>query len=173
MGHTHLVPPDSIVQTRETVRIQIVGPHKHILPPGRHGERPNAGHDIADGFPGPEPFDQAPVLRVEPAVPVHLGVVETEPAVFLVDFDIQVRVAGEELVAEGAVFVPLADFVRFVDDGADGGVLVEEDGGDEGFVREVLLPQVQVGLRCDGQSVWRICFLVKWIPRTHRRGRRC
>lgn len=70
------------------------------------------------------------MLGVETAVPVHLGVVETESAVFLVDFDIHVRVAGEELVTEGAVFVLFADFVRFVDYGADGGVFVEEDGGD-------------------------------------------
>lgn len=70
------------------------------------------------------------MLGVEPAVPVHFGVVETEAAVLLVDLDVHVRVAGEELVAEGAVFVLLADFVRFVDDGADGGVFVEEDRGD-------------------------------------------
>ena len=58
------------------------------------------------------------------------------------DFDIHVRVAGEELVAEGAEFVCLADFVGFVDDGADGGVFVEEDSGDEGFVGEVFVPEV-------------------------------
>ena len=82
------------------------------------------------------------MLGVEPAVPVHFGIVEAEPAVFLDDFDIEVGIAGEEFVAEGAVFVGLADFVGFVDDGADGGVLVQEDGGDEGFVREVLIAEV-------------------------------
>ena len=82
------------------------------------------------------------MLGVEPAVPVHFGVIEAEPAIFLVDFDIEVGIAGEEFVAEGAVFVCLADFVDFVDDGADGGVLVQEDGGDEVFVREVLLAEV-------------------------------
>lgn len=61
------------------------------------------------------------------------------------DLDVQVRVAGEELVAEGAVFVLLADFVGFVDDGADGGVFVQEDGGDEVFVVEVLVAEVEVG----------------------------
>ena len=85
------------------------------------------------------------MLGVETAVPVHLGVVEPEPAVLLLDLDVQVRVAGEELVAEGAVFVLLADFVGFVDDGADCGVLVEEDGGDEVFVVEVLVAEVEVG----------------------------
>ena len=82
------------------------------------------------------------MLGVEPAVPVHFGVIEAEPAVLLDDFDIEVGVPGEEVVAEGAVFVGLADFVGFVDDGADGGVLVQEDGGDEGFVREVLIAEV-------------------------------
>ena len=95
------------------------------------------------------------MLGAETAVPVDLGVVETEPAVFLVDFHIQVRVAGEELVAKSAVFVPLADFVRFVDHGADGGVFVEEDGGDEVFVREVLLAEVEVGFEMVSRSVWR------------------
>ena len=144
---SHLVPSNRIGQTRITVRIQIVGPHKHLLLPGRHGERSHAGHDIADGLPRPELVDEAPVLGVEPAVPVDLGVVEAEAAVLLVDLNVQVGVAGEELVAEGAVFVLLADFVRLVDDGADDGVFVEEDGGDEVFVWEVLLAEVEVGLK--------------------------
>ena len=142
-----LVPSDRIVQTCKTVRIQIVRPHKHPLLSGRHGERTNAGHDIADGVSSAELLDEAPVLRVETAVPVDLGVIEPEAAVFLVDLDVHVRVAGQELVAEGAVLVLFADFVDFVDDGADGGVLVQEDGGDEVFVREVLVAQVQVGWR--------------------------
>ena len=129
-GHTHLVPPHSIIQTRKTVRVQIVSPDEDILLPGWHRERANAGHDIADGFSGLELVDEAPVLGVEPAVPIYFGVVKTKSAVFLVDLDIQVWVAGEKLVAEGAVFALLANLVRFVDYGADGGVFVEEDGGD-------------------------------------------
>lgn len=100
------------------------------------------------------------MLGVEAAVPVDLGVIEAEAAVLLVDLDVQVRVAGEELVAEGAVGVPVADFVGFVDDGADGGVLVEEDGGDEVFVGEVLVAEVQVGWRAvAGRLVCRFWFL--------------
>ena len=45
--------------------------------------------------------------------------------------------AGEEFVAEGAVGVLRADVVGFVDDCLDGGVFVEEDGGEEVFVGEV------------------------------------
>lgn len=102
------------------------------------------------------------MLGAETAVPVDLGVVEMKSAVFLVDFHIQVWVAGEELVAKSAVFVPLADFVCFVDHGADGGVFVEEDGGDEVFVREVLLAEVEVGLEMVSRSVcWRFWVLVK------------
>ena len=85
------------------------------------------------------------MLGVEPAIPVHFGVIEAEPAVLLDDLDVEVGIAGEEFVAEGAVFVYFADFVGFVDDGADGGVLVQEDGGDEGFVGEVLIAEVEVG----------------------------
>ena len=133
-GHTYLIPPHRIGQTRKAVRIQIIGPDKDVLLPRRHGERPHAGHNVADGVAGRERLDQTPVLRVEPTVPVDLCVVEAEAAVLLVDLDVQVRVAGEELVAEGAVFVFFADLVGFVDDGADGRILVEEDGGEEVFV---------------------------------------
>ena len=122
--HTHLIPPHRILQTGKAVRVQIVGPHKDILPPRRHGKRPHARHDVAHRVPLPKHVDQPPVLRVEPAVPVHLCVIEPERAVFLVDFYVEVRVAGQELVAEGAVCVYLADFVGLVDDGADGGVFV-------------------------------------------------
>ena len=100
------------------------------------------------------------MLGVEAAVPVDLCVIEAEAAVLLVDFDVQVRVAGEELVAEGAVGVSVADPVGLVDDGADGGVLVEEDGGDEVFVGEVLVAEVQVGWRVvSGRLVCRCWFL--------------
>ena len=87
------------------------------------------------------------MFGVETAVPVHLGVVETKRAVLLVDLHIHVRVAGEKLVTEGAVLILLADFVGFVNHGADGGVFVEEDDGDQVFVREVLIAEVEVGLR--------------------------
>ena len=70
------------------------------------------------------------MFGLEAAVPVHLGVVETKPAISLVNLDVHVWVAGEKLVAEGAIFVLSADIVGFVDHGADGGVFVKEDGAD-------------------------------------------
>ena len=89
------------------------------------------------------------MLGVEPAVPVHFGVIESEPAVSFVDLDSHVWVACEELVAEGAVFVGFAHPVGLVDDGADGGVFVLEDGGDEMLVGEVVVAEVEVGCsRC-------------------------
>lgn len=74
------------------------------------------------------------MLGVEPAVPVHFGVIEAERAVAFVDFYTQVWRAGEEFVAEGSVGVEGADGGGFVDYGFDGGVFVEEDGGEEVFV---------------------------------------
>ena len=85
------------------------------------------------------------MLGIEAAVPVDFGVVEAEATVLLVELDVQIGVAGEELVAKSAVGGLIADHVGFVDDGADGGVFVEEDGGDEVFVGEVLLAEVEVG----------------------------
>lgn len=85
------------------------------------------------------------MLGVEAAVPVDLGVVEAERAVFLADLDVEVVDAGEELIAEGAEFGLVADVVDFVDYGADGGVLVHEDFGDEVLVGEVGFADVEVG----------------------------
>ena len=164
-NHTHLIPPNRIPQTLKTRRVQIIRPHKHILLPRRHRKRPHARHDVADRFPGPEFVDQAPVLGVEPAVPVHFGIIEAEAAVLLDDFDVEVRVAGEEVVAEGAVFVHFADFVGFVDDGADGGVLVQEDGGDEGLVGEVLIAEVEVGFwgGKKGAGFKLVLYVLGWV----------
>ena len=92
------------------------------------------------------------MFGVQPAVPVDLRVVEAECAVFLADFDVEVVDAGEELVAEGAEFGFVPDVVDFVDYGADGGVLVHEDFGDEVFEREVGFADVEVGW--EGVSVF-------------------
>ena len=82
------------------------------------------------------------MFGVEAAVPIDFGVVETEFATFLVNFNIHVWVTSEQLVSEGAVFVLFADFVNFVDYRADGGVFVKEDGGNQVSIREVLVAEV-------------------------------
>ena len=85
------------------------------------------------------------MLGVKTAVPVDLRVVEAEGAVLFTDLDVEVVDAGEELVAEGAEFGFLTDIVDFVDYGADGGVFVHEDFGDDVLVGEVGFADVQVG----------------------------
>ena len=82
------------------------------------------------------------MLSVQPTIPIHLRIVEAKNTVFFHDFDVEGGVAGEELVGEGAVGGCLAHEVGFVDYGADGGVFVEEDGGEEGFVGEVGFAEV-------------------------------
>ena len=86
------------------------------------------------------------MLRAEPAVPVHLGVVEAKKTSFLCDFDVEVRRAGKKLVGESAIGVLRPDEVSFIDYGADDGVFVQEDSGNEVFVREVVFAEVEV--RC-------------------------
>ena len=64
------------------------------------------------------------MLGVEPAVPVDFGVIKVKDAILFSSFDIQIWVPSQEFVVEGAVFALGADFVNFVDDGADMGVFV-------------------------------------------------
>ena len=84
------------------------------------------------------------MLRVEPAVPVHFGVIEAEKTSSLRNFDIEVWRACEEFVGESAVGVFRADKVCLIDYGADGGVFVEENRGDEVFVRDVVFAEIEV-----------------------------
>ena len=70
------------------------------------------------------------MFGIEARVPVHSRVVKAEEAVLDFHFNVHVGVASQELVAEGAVFALGADFVNFVDDGADSRVFVQNDGGD-------------------------------------------
>lgn len=85
------------------------------------------------------------VLGAQPRVPIHFGIVEPEDAILFFDLDVHVVRAGEHLVPEGTELVLLADVVCFVDDGADGWVFVHEHGGDEVFVGEVLVAEVEMG----------------------------
>lgn len=82
------------------------------------------------------------MLSIQSTIPIYLGIVEAKDTIFFDDFDVQGGVAGEELVGEGAVGGGLAHEVGFVDYGADGGVFVEEHGGEEGLVGEVRWAEV-------------------------------
>lgn len=84
------------------------------------------------------------MLGLELRVPVDLCVVKGEDAVVLLDLDVEVIRAGEDLVAEGAELGLGADVVDLVDDRLEAGDLVKDDVRDDLFVGEVLVSQVQV-----------------------------
>ena len=90
-------------------------------------------------------MDEAAVLRLELAVPVDLAVVELEDAVALGHLDVEVVGAGEDLVLEGTELRFGADVVDLVDDGLDGGVLVDKDLGDELLEGEEPVAEVEMG----------------------------
>jgi hypothetical protein len=85
------------------------------------------------------------MLGGEPAVPVHFREVEFKCAILLAELDVHVVGSCQDLVFKGAVGVFFADGVELVDDSADGGVLVREDGRDDVFVGEVVVAEVEVG----------------------------
>lgn len=70
------------------------------------------------------------MFRAEPTVPKHLAVVEAECTAAFFCGNEEVVVAGDDVEVEGAEDVGGGEGVGFVDDGADGGVLVDDDGAD-------------------------------------------
>jgi hypothetical protein len=86
------------------------------------------------------------MFGIESTVPVYFTIVEAEYAIFFADLDVHVVGAGEDLIAESAVDGSrrgvVVDGGGFVDYGADRGVFVEEDAGDEVLVGEVLGAEV-------------------------------
>lgn len=132
------------LETLEALGVLIVGPDKDVLLAGGHGERPNAGHDVAHDLARLEDVDEPAVLRLELAVPVDLGVVELEGAVALGDLDVQVVGAGQDFVLERPELGVGADIVDLVDDGLDLGVLIEQDLGYEVLVGEIVITKVEM-----------------------------
>lgn len=128
-------------------RVQIVSPYPDLLLRRRQCERSHSGHDIADGFSRLELRDQTMMLRAESCIPVYFGVIEVEDTLLFFDFYNHFIRTGEDFVSECAELVLSAHIVEFVDDGADGRVFIHQDGGDEGFVGEILIAQVQMGLQ--------------------------
>lgn len=115
-----------------------------------HGKGANAGHDIAHDLAGLEEVDEPAVLRLELAVPVDLGVVKLERAAVLRHLDVQIVLAGEDLVLKRPELGLGADVLDLVDDGLDLGVLVDEHFGDELLVGQEVRPQVEVCFECQG-----------------------
>lgn len=141
---TCLVFLDRLVKILVALGVHVICIDKDALLPRGDGKRPNACHDIAHDLPRVEPAHEARVLGLELRVPVDLCVVKGKDAVVLLDLDVEVVRAGEDLVAEGAELGLGADVVNLVDDGLEAGDLVEDDIRDDLFVGEVLVSEVKV-----------------------------
>ena len=87
------------------------------------------------------------MLGTESRIPVHLWVIKVEDAVLFFHLDICVVRTGQDLIFEGSELVFLADVVDFVDDCADGGVFIHQNGGDEGFVGKILVAKIEMGFK--------------------------
>lgn len=109
------------------VRIQVISPDENSLLASRYGEWAHTSHNVADCFSRLEQSDHAPMLRIEPAVPVHLGVVKAENTAFLPHLNIHVMVASQNFVLKGTIFVLIAYSINFVDHSAYGWILIEEN----------------------------------------------
>ena len=84
------------------------------------------------------------MLGLQSAVPVDFRVVEMKRAIGFVNFNIGVKVTGKDLEAESPILAMLAYFVDLVDHGANCGILVQNDLGDELFIREVLFSEIEM-----------------------------
>jgi hypothetical protein len=92
------------------------------------------------------------VLGVELAVPVDLGVVEFEDTASLADFDIQIIRTPEDFVGKSSELVLRTNVVDFVDDSLDVRVLVKEDLGDDIFVGQVLISDIEMSCLVSSDS---------------------
>lgn len=142
---TYLVPLDNLGEVLVAVWVFVICPHKDAVLAGGHRKGPNAGHDVGHDLAGLEHGRDALVLGAELGVPVDFGVVKLEDAAGFADFDVEVVGPGQDLVGKGAELALGADVVDLVDDCADAGVLVDYDFGNDVFVGEVLIPQVEMG----------------------------
>ena len=143
----YLITFDPILQASITVRIQVVCPHEDLLLPRRNRKGTHSSHNVTHGLSLLEQVDQAAMFGVESAVPVHLGVIKAEKTVLFFEFHVHVRFSRQEFVLECAKLARRADVVNFVDDGAYTWVLVKKHFGDEAFVGQVVLAEVEVRLR--------------------------
>lgn len=151
-----LVLLDRCIQVLVAFGVHIVGEDEDALPTCWHGKRPDARHDICDNFSRLEHADESGVFRLELAVPVHLGVVELEDAIVLLDLDVHILGSAENLVGKCSELRVAADIVHLVDNGANLGVLVEDDLCDDLLIGEVLFLEVEV--RCEGQWLVSPCY---------------
>lgn len=86
------------------------------------------------------------MLGIEPTVPVDLGIIEAENALFILDFDVQIWISGEEFILKGTKDAFGTYIGNFVDYSPNRRVLVQDNRGDDMFVGEVLLTEIEMGL---------------------------
>lgn len=106
------------------MRIEIIRPNEDLLFPRGDGERPDSRHDIADHLAWAELLHEPTVFRVQPAVPVHAGEVETEFALLLTVDDVGIVLASEDLEWKRAKFALRADVCGFVQNCLGVGILI-------------------------------------------------
>lgn len=96
------------------------------------------------------------MLGVELAVPVYFGVVEFEDTAGLAYLNVQIIRTPEDFVGKSSELVLRANVVDLVDDGLDVRVLVKEDLGDDVFVGQVLISDIEMGclVSSDSASFW-------------------
>lgn len=139
-----LVPLHSILHDFCAMWVEVVGPDEDLLFACGYGEWTDTCHHITDHLTRIELVHQPAMFRLQTAVPVDAGVIKAELAFLLVNGDVGVVVAGEQLEGESTEFRMRADIFDFVDDRADALVLVFEDFGNQVFVGEILFAEVKV-----------------------------
>lgn len=104
------------------------------------------------------------MLGAESRVPVDFRIVELEEAVLFSNFYGHIVRTSKDFVSEGSELILLAYLVDLVDDSADCGVLVYEDGGYEGFVGKVMVAKIKVGLILSAEETWKKEKIEDCIP---------
>lgn len=123
----YLVLLDGSLEIFETLRVHVIRPHKDTLLSCWHGKGANTSHDVAEHLTRLEQVHQSPVFCLQPAVPVHLGVVECKCATTLGNLDVHIIRTGKNFVLEGPVDVFSSNIVHLVDHRPYKRVLVHQD----------------------------------------------
>lgn len=92
------------------------------------------------------------MLGVESGIPVNFGEVEAKKTIFCSDFDIHVRIPGQQLEFEGAKLAMRANVIDLVNDRPNSWVFIQNDFCNQFLIRQIFLSQIKVGLLNDSQS---------------------
>lgn len=144
---THLVSCDIVLEACVTLRIQVVSPYKNFFLPCGYCKRSYTCHNIADGISGLKQLNETSMLSIEPAIPVNLGVIKAEIALFLFNFDIEIWDPREELIFKGTEGAIVTNVGGFIYHRGNRRILIQDDRGDQVFIWQVLLPKIEMRLR--------------------------